>query len=240
MSLLNDIFNSIWYNNKGDDVSKILLVEDNDVIILGLEYLLKEENFEYSVVKNKRDTLCILDKEKFDVVLLDISLPDGSGFDLCKYIKEKKNTAVIFLTAKDEEKDVVLGFDLGADDYIIKPFRNRELISRIKNVLKRNEKADNSYIANGNIRIDVDLGKVYKNEKEIMLTKLEYKILLNLFSNRNKLITREEILNDIWDIAGNFVNDNTLTVYIKRIREKIGDKEGKIIETVRGLGYRIN
>lgn len=113
-------------------MSKILLVEDSPSIILGLEYLLKEENFEYKITKNKIDTLNLLDQEKFDIVLLDVSLPDGNGFDICKYIKEKKDTPVIFLTAKDEEKDVVLGFDLGADDYIIKPFRNRELISRIK------------------------------------------------------------------------------------------------------------
>lgn len=219
-------------------MSKILLVEDNPSIILGLEYLLKEEKFEYKITKNKRDTLNLLDQEKFDIVLLDVSLPDGNGFDICKYIKEKKDTPVIFLTAKDEEKDVVLGFDLGADDYIIKPFRNRELISRIKNVLRRKQNIGN-YLIHSNIKIDLNLGKVYKDDEEIILTKLEYKILVNLFSNKNRLITREEILNDIWDIAGNFVNDNTLTVYIKRIREKIGDKEGKIIETVRGLGYRI-
>lgn len=219
-------------------MNKILLVEDNPSIILGLEYLLKEEGFDYSIVKNKRDTLNILDQEIFDIVLLDVSLPDGNGFDICKYIKEKKDTPVIFLTAKDEEKDVVLGFDLGADDYIIKPFRNKELISRIKNVLKRKQNIGN-YLIHGNIKIDLNLGKIYKNDEEIILTKLEYKILVNLFSNKQRLITREEILNDIWDIAGNFVNDNTLTVYIKRIREKIGDKEGKIIETVRGLGYRI-
>lgn len=219
-------------------MSKILLVEDNPSIILGLEYLLKEEKFEYKITKNKRDTLNLLDQEKFDIVLLDVSLPDGNGFDICKYIKEKKDTPIIFLTAKDEEKDVVLGFDLGADDYIIKPFRNRELISRIKNVLRRKQNIGN-YLIHSNIKIDLNLGKVYKDNEEITLTKLEYKILVNLFSNKNRLITREEILNDIWDIAGNFVNDNTLTVYIKRIREKIGDKEGKIIETVRGLGYRI-
>lgn len=217
---------------------KVLLVEDNNSIILGLEYLFKEEKFEYSIVKNKRDTLNILDKEKFDIVLLDVSLPDGNGFDICKYIKEKKNTPVIFLTAKDEEKDVVMGFDLGADDYIIKPFRNRELISRIKNVLRRKNNLDNC-LQIKNIKINTEIGKVYKNEEEITLTKLEYKILVNLFSNKNRLITREEILNDIWDIAGNFVEDNTLTVYIKRIREKIGDKESKIIETVRGIGYRV-
>ncbi len=217
---------------------KVLLVEDNNSIILGLEYLFKEEKFEYSIVKNKRDTLNILDKEKFDIILLDVSLPDGNGFDICKYIKEKKNTPVIFLTAKDEEKDVVMGFDLGADDYIIKPFRNRELISRIKNVLRRKNNLDNC-LQIKNIKINTETGKVYKNEEEITLTKLEYKILVNLFSNKNRLITREEILNDIWDIAGNFVEDNTLTVYIKRIREKIGDKESKIIETVRGIGYRV-
>lgn len=220
-------------------MKKILLVEDNNSIILGLEYLFKEEKLEYLITKNKRDTLNILDKEKFDLVLLDVSLPDGNGFDICKYIKERKNTPVIFLTAKDEEKDVVQGFDLGADDYIIKPFRNRELISRINNVLRRKENLNN-YLVSGNIKIDTDNCKVYKEEGEVVLTKLEYKILVNLFMNKNRLITREEILNDIWDIAGNFVNDNTLTVYIKRIREKIGDKDAKIIETVRGLGYRIN
>ena len=217
---------------------KVLLVEDNNSIILGLEYLFKEEGFEYSIVKNKRDTLNILDKETFDVVLLDVSLPDGNGFDICKYIKEKKNISVIFLTAKDEEKDVVMGFDLGADDYIIKPFRNRELVSRIKNVLRRKNNLDNG-LQIKNIKINTETGKVYKDEEEVTLTKLEYKILVNLFLNKNRLITREEILNNIWDIAGNFVEDNTLTVYIKRIREKIGDKEGKIIETVRGIGYRV-
>ena len=205
---------------------KVLLVEDNNAIILGLEYLFKEEGFEYSIVKNKRDTLNILDKETFDVVLLDVSLPDGNGFDICKYIKKKKNIPVIFLTAKDEEKDVVMGFDLGADDYIIKPFRNRELVSRIKNVLRRKNNLDNC-LQIKNIKINTETGKVYKDEEEITLTKLEYKILVNLFSNRNKLITREEILNDIWDIAGNFVEDNTLTVYIKRIREKLETKKVK-------------
>ena len=174
-----------------------------------------------------------------DLVLLDITLPDGNGFEICKYIKANKNIPIIFLTAKDEEKDVVQGLDMGAEDYIIKPFRNRELISRIKNVLRRT--THNNYIICQNIKIDTQAGKVYNTEtnEEIVLTKLEYKILLNLFNNQNKLISREEILNDIWDIAGNFVNDNTLTVYIKRIREKIGDKDGKIIETVRGLGYRV-
>lgn len=217
-------------------MSKILLVEDNESIILGLEYLFNDEKFEYQITKSKKEALEVLDKEYFDVILLDVSLPDGDGFSICKYIKEKKDIPVIFLTAKDEEEDIVLGFDLGADDYVIKPFRNRELISRIKNILKRNVESN---LIIKDIKIDTTLGKVYKANNEISLTKLEYKILVDLFSNRNRLIKREEILNNIWDIAGNFVNDNTLTVYIKRIREKIGDKEGKIIETVRGLGYRV-
>lgn len=221
----------------------ILLVEDNEAIILGLEYLFKEEKIRLKTAKNKKEAIKEIEEnkeeqEKIDVILLDITLPDGNGFDLCRYIKKETEYPVIFLTSREEEKDVVEGLEIGAEDYIIKPFRNRELISRIKNVLRRNEK-NNNEIKCKDIKIDTKIGKVYKGEHEIVLTKLECKILLNLFSNMNKLITREEILNDIWDIAGNFVNDNTLTVYIKRIREKIGDKSGEIIETVRGLGYRV-
>ena len=220
-------------------MSKILLIEDNDSIILGLEYLFKEEKFEFEYAKLKKEAIEKIDKENFDIVLIDIGLPDGNGFEVGQYIKEyRKQLPIIFLTANDEEKDVVYGLDLGADDYIIKPFRNRELISRIKNVLRRNGKPD--LISCKGVSIDTVQRKVFRDGAEVDLTKLEYSICLNLFSNINKLITREEILNDIWDMAGNFVNDNTLTVYIKRIREKIGDKEGKIIETVRGMGYRVS
>ena len=219
-------------------MSKILLVEDNETIIMGLEYLFQQEGFAYEVARKKKEALEKLEKSEFDLALLEISLPDGNGLDLCKQIKEIYHLSVIFLTAREDETDVVIGFDLGAEDYIIKPFRNRELISRIKNVLRRNGK-DAKGLSCKNIRIDLMTGKVYRDEQEIVLTKLEYKILVNLFRNQKRLITREEILNDIWDIAGNFVNDNTLTVYIKRIREKIGDTDGKIIKTVRGLGYRI-
>ncbi|MCI8654786.1 MAG: response regulator transcription factor [Clostridia bacterium] len=221
----------------------ILLVEDNEAIILGLEYLFKEEKINLKTAKNKKEAKKIIEEDKeeqqkINLILLDITLPDGNGFDLCKYIKRETSYPVIFLTSREEEKDVVEGLEIGAEDYIIKPFRNRELISRIKNVLRRNEK-NNNEIKCKDIKIDIISGKVYREDQEIILTKLEYKILLNLFTNMNKLISREEILNDIWDVAGNFVNDNTLTVYIKRIREKIGDKNGEIIETVRGLGYRV-
>ena len=214
-------------------MKNILLVEDNEAIIMGLKYSLEQENINVIETRQK------LNQEKIDLVLLDVSLPDGNGFDICKEIKQKQDIPVIFLTAQDEETSVVFGLDLGADDYITKPFRTRELISRIKSVLRRyGKKEDTTNIVQyKNIKIDTNSAKVYKDEKEIIFTSLEYKILLMLFTNQNKLITREQLLEKIWDIAGNFVNDNTLTVYIKRIREKLEDET--IIKTVRGLGYRI-
>ena len=220
-------------------MKNILLVEDNEAIIMGLKYSLEQENIKVLIAKNVIETRQKLNQEKIDLVLLDVSLPDGNGFDICKKIKKKQDIPVIFLTAQDEETSVVFGLDLGADDYITKPFRTRELISRINSVLRRyGKKEDTTNIVQyKNIKIDTNSAKVYKDEKEIIFTSLEYKILLMLFTNQNKLITREQLLEKIWDIAGNFVNDNTLTVYIKRIREKLQDET--IIKTVRGLGYRI-
>lgn len=220
---------------------KILLVEDNDTIIMGLKYSLEQENFDVDTAKNIVTAKSKIKKQEYDLYLLDIALPDGEGYEICKSIKEKENSPVIFLTAKDEETDIVQGLDMGADDYVVKPFRTRELISRINSVLRRYQK-NTSYenqIKCQNILIDNNTAKVYKNEKEVILTSLEYKILLMLFNNKNILVTREQILDKIWDVAGNFVNDNTLTVYIKRIREKIDDKDGKIIQTVRGIGYMV-
>lgn len=220
-------------------MKNILLVEDNEAIIMGFKYSLEQENIKVLIAKNVIETRQKLNQEKIDLVLLDVSLPDGNGFDICKEIKQKQDIPVIFLTAQDEETSVVFGLDLGADDYITKPFRTRELISRINSVLRRyGKKEDTTNIVQyKNIKIDTNSAKVYKDEKEIIFTSLEYKILLMLFTNQNKLITREQLLEKIWDIAGNFVNDNTLTVYIKRIREKLQDET--IIKTVRGLGYRI-
>ena len=222
-------------------MSKILLLEDNETIVMGLKYSLEQENFEVDVAHNIVTAKSKIKKQEYDLYLLDIALPDGEGFEICKEIKEKENCPVIFLTAKDEETDVVQGLDMGADDYVVKPFRTRELISRINSVLRRYQKntTNENQIKCQNILIDNNTAKVYKNGKEVIFTSLEYKILLMLFNNKNILITREQILDKIWDVAGNFVNDNTLTVYIKRIREKIDDKDGKIIETVRGIGYRV-
>ena len=218
-------------------MKNILLVEDNDTIIMGLKYSLEQENFKVISAQNVSEFNGKIDKNDIDLVLLDVSLPDGNGFEICKKIKSKKDIPVIFLTAQDEETSVVLGLDLGADDYIVKPFRTRELISRINSVLRRYGHNESNLIQYKNIKIDTSSAKVYKDNEEIIFTSLEYKILLMLFSNQNKLISREQLLEKIWDIAGNFVNDNTLTVYIKRIREKLGDET--IIKTVRGLGYRI-
>ena len=220
---------------------KILLVEDSDTIIIGLKYLLETEGFEINIAKNIKDTYKILENENFNLILLDINLPDGKGFSICENLKKNNDIPIIFLTARDEEKDIVEGLDIGADDYVTKPFRNRELISRINNVLRRyekNNKSDN-IIKFKDIKIDLSKSKVTKGEEEIVFTSLEYRILVMLFSNKDVLISREKILDKIWDVAGNFVNDNTLTVYIKRIREKLDDKDGNIIKTVRGRGYII-
>ena len=216
---------------------KILLVEDNDSIILGLEYLLNEEGYQFMAARTYEEAVTLYGQEYFDLVLLDISLPDGNGFELCRRIKKEQELPVIFLTAKEEEKDVVQGFDVGADDYIQKPFRNRELISRVKNVLRRCGK-DQEVLHCRFVKLDTRTGIAYSHGKEVSLTKLEYKILSNMLNNQGKLFTRDEILAGIWDAAGNFVNDNTLSVTMKRIREKIGDTDGEIIKTVRGMGYR--
>lgn len=217
-------------------MKNLLIVEDNDVITKGLSYLLKQEGFEVDTsdcVKNANDRLS---KNIYDLIILDITLPDGNGFDLCKIIREKTDTPVIFLTAKDEEKDIVYGLDTGAEDYIVKPFRNRELISRINATLRRF--GSSNKIECGKVVIDTDSTKVYVDGEEVIFTALEYKILLLLYSNLNRTVTREQILDKIWDMAGNFVNDNTLTVYIKRVRAKLGKYDN--INTIKGIGYRVD
>lgn len=219
-------------------MKNILLIEDNEFILKGLVYSLEQERFKVTTAMTIKDSKNLLESNNiYNLIILDISLPDGSGFDLCKYIKSNYNIPIIFLTAKDEEQDVVQGFDLGADDYIIKPFRIRELISRANNILRRYNNIQTNIITSSNIKIDLDAQRVYKNDDEIVLTALEYKILALLFTNINQTVSREKILDKIWDIAGNYVNDNTLTVYIKRIRAKLSPND--IIKTIKGIGYRI-
>ena len=217
---------------------KIMLVEDNETIILGLEYLLSREGYQVVTAKDRKQALAGLEQGGLDLVVLDIALPDGSGFDVCREVREQGHTPVIFLTAMDEERYVVKGLDMGADDYIVKPFRNRELVSRIRSVLRRNGKGS-TVLRCGEISLDTETGLVRKGDKNIVLTKLEYKILSVMMQYPGRLFTRDEILANIWDISGSFVNDNTLSVTMKRIREKIEDTDGSMISTVRGMGYRL-
>lgn len=217
---------------------KIMLVEDNEAIIMGLEYLLVQEGYEILTARRASEAERIFNKEGCDLILLDIALPDGDGFELCKKIKQNSRIPIIFLTAREEESDVVKGLDMGADDYVIKPFRNRELVSRIRRVLSRNGK-ESTVLLCRNVSLDTETGRVTADGCEVVLTKLEYKILCSLMSRPGKLFSREEILAEIWDMSGNFVNDNTLSVTMKRIREKLGDADGQFIKTVRGMGYRI-
>ncbi|MCI8434124.1 MAG: response regulator transcription factor [Lachnospiraceae bacterium] len=216
----------------------ILLVEDNESIIMGLEYLLIQEGYQPCTARTLREAEELIREHTPDLVLLDVSLPDGNGFTFCREIRKNDNCPVIFLTASEEEADVVRGFDLGAEDYIIKPFRNRELISRIKRVLLRSGKG-NILLKCGDIVLNLETGKVCRAGRELNLTKLEYRILSLMMTYPGKLFAREEILAGIWDLSGNFVNDNTLSVTMKRIREKLDDAEGEIIRTVRGIGYRL-
>lgn len=218
----------------------VLLVEDDKAIVDSLTEFLMKEDYKITAVPGQRKAQEVLRTERFDLVLLDISLKDGNGYSLCSEIKSEYDIPVIFLTASGDEASVVAGFDLGADDYIAKPFRPRELVSRIKNALRKYQH-DNGRIVIGDLLIDTDSGRVSKGEKEIVLSALEFRILQIFVENRGRILSREALLEDVWDIAGNFVNDNTLSVYIKRLREKIEDdpQNPKIIMTVRGLGYRM-
>lgn len=218
----------------------VLLVEDNKAIVDSLTEFLMKEDYKITAVPGQRKAQEVLRTERFDLVLLDISLKDGNGYSLCSEIKSEYDIPVIFLTASGDEASVVAGFDLGADDYIAKPFRPRELVSRIKNALRKYQH-DNGRIVIGDLFIDMNSGKISKGEKDIVLSALEFRILQIFVENRGRILSREALLEDVWDIAGNFVNDNTLSVYIKRLREKIEDdpQNPKIIMTVRGLGYRM-
>ena len=231
----------MMYNEDGDTMN-LLIIEDDETIRIGLKYYLEQEGFTVLTSENVAQSLQIYQNNSIDLVLLDINLPDGNGYDLFKELKNIKDVPIIFLTANDLEVSIVRGLDMGADDYIVKPFKMRELISRIRNVLRRVGKQYNSQLQFKDIVIDLKQAKVLKNGKDVFLTALEYKIFLILALNPGQIFTREKILSDIWDVNEEFVNDNTLTVYIKRIREKIEDNPNnpEIILTVRGIGYKVD
>ena len=230
---------------------KILLVEDDAAIASGIEYSLQQEGFVVCKASTVNEAYTLMDDiNDVDLYLLDLTLPDGTGYDVCRRVKEQSDKPVIFLSACDEEVNVVMGLDMGGDDYITKPFRVRELISRIRMVLRRYGMTKNNQSQTENtsgiikvadITVAVNEAKVYKNGRDVELTALEYRLLLTMLQNRGQVLTRNQLLSGIWDIAGDYVNDNTLTVYVKRLRDKLEDNpaEPHIIETVRGMGYRI-
>ena len=221
-------------------MSKLLLVEDDETIVENLCVFLQQEGFFVESVFGQKQAIELLEEKYYDLVLLDISLADGNGFAICFYIKQNTDIPVIFLTASGDEYSVVTGLDMGADDYISKPFRPRELVSRIGVVLRRSGKAS-AVLESGGITIDTGKAVVKRDGNEIFLSALEYRILLILFQNKGMILSREKLLEAIWDVAGDFVNDNTLTVYIKRLREKIEKEPAKpeIIKTIRGMGYGV-
>ena len=214
---------------------KILLVEDNEILAKGLIYSLEQKKYQVIHTLNVENTLKILKTEKIDLAILDVSLPDGNGFDLYRNNIKEKNISSIFLTAKDEEDNIVKGLELGAEDYITKPFSIKELMARINRIILRNKK--NTIIQVQNIKFDMDKMVVYRDNENVELTNLELKILNLLFLNLNKVVKRSEIIDKIWEWTRNDVNDNTVTVYLKRIREKI---KTDIIITIKGIGYRID
>ncbi len=214
---------------------RILLVEDNLMVAKGIIYSLEQKNYDVVHKVNSMQTKEFLKDNSVDLAILDVSLPDEDGFELYEKNLKVKNISTIFLTAKDDENDIVKGLELGAEDYITKPFSIKELLVRINKILLRKRK--NTIVKVKDIEFDLDKMAVYKNDEKIPLTSLEIKILYLLFTNINKVVTRNYILEKIWEWTGNDVNDNTVTVYLKRIREKLSSD---IIITIKGIGYRID
>lgn len=222
---------------------KILLVEDDMTLAMGIEYSLKNEGFEVVHANTLAKGRQAFIELNIDMILLDVTLPDGSGYDFCKEIRMEKDTPIIFLTACDEEVNIVLGLDMGADDYLTKPVRVRELIARINAVARRKGKKIGENNSNKIIYRDLIIFplkyEIFKNNEKIALTSVEYKLLLLLFENKGNVLTRIQLLQKLWDVEGDFVEEKTLTVYIKRLREKLEeDKKKPYIETVRGIGYK--
>ncbi|URN96399.1 MAG: response regulator transcription factor [Candidatus Pristimantibacillus lignocellulolyticus] len=223
---------------------KLMIVEDDRTIAAGLQYSLEQEQYEVVICHDATSAKQMIEEQyqQLELYIFDLNLPDGSGYDLCKLVKSLHDAPVIFLSAIDEEVNIVMGLDMGADDYITKPFRVRELLSRMKSVMRRYQvqAPARNMTTLQNITINTAEAKVYKNEQELVLTALEYRLLLIFANHPNQILSRSQLLEQIWDVAGDFVNDNTLTVYIKRLREKLEDDaaDPKLIVTIRGLGYK--
>lgn len=219
----------------------LLLVEDDKTLASNLMEFLASSGYTVQNAPGQSAALKLLEQQTFDLILLDISLSDGNGFAVCSAVKANYGTPVIFLTASGDEYSTITGFELGADDYIAKPFRPRELVARIKNILRLTGSAG-STIRLGNVTVDTDRGTASRDGQDLYLSALEYRLLLVFINNRGTVLTRTQLLQSIWDIAGDFVNDNTLTVYIKRLREKIEEdpQNPQIIKTIRGLGYKVD
>lgn len=223
-------------------MTHILLVEDDKSIVTNLTEFLQKEGFAITSVDGQTRALALLEESAadFDLILLDVSLAEGNGFAVCRAVKSTTGLPVIFLTASGDEYSVVTGLDLGADDYIAKPFRPRELVSRIHNIMRRYGKA-NTLLEYRNLTVDVSRGTVSKDGQELQLSALEYRLLLYFMNNKDIVLSRSRLLDALWDMAGEFVNDNTLTVYIKRLREKIEEdpQNPVLIKTIRGMGYKM-
>ena len=219
---------------------RIFVLEDDEAIGIGLSYTLESEKYEVTLVKTVSEAKKKVENEEFDLYILDLTLPDGNGYEVCSLIKSKGDLPVIFLTAYDDEINVVTGFELGADDYISKPFRVRELLARVKSVLRRYSKDNADGIVKiGELSVNTAEARVMLRGEEVILTAMEYRLLLSFVNNRGTVLTRRKLLEEIWDVDGDFVNDNTLTVYIKRLRDKIENdpNDPQYIKTVRGMGY---
>lgn len=216
----------------------ILIVEDDRFILEGLILSLKDEGFELVSASSFKEASALIEEKlnKMELILLDVTLPDGSGFDLFQMIRKKSDVPILFLTAIDDEIHKVMALEQGADDYITKPFHIRELIARMRAVMRRYKGNETTLIRIGDNRIDLSRGKIWQNGQEVILTAMEYKLLLIFVNNRTQLLTRDQILDTLYDDLGEYVSDNTLTVYIKRLRDKMGPD---FIETVRGIGYRL-
>lgn len=221
----------------------ILLIEDDNALSAGIEYALKSEGFDVNIAATLGKARQLIKQSEYSLLLLDVMLPDGSGYDFCRGVRRQSNIPIIFLTACDEEVNIVLGLDMGGDDYITKPFRLKELVSRINAILRRTsnpQQEEVNLLVSSDIQIFTLEGRVKKNGVEIPLTALEYRLLLTMVKHPNQVLSRNSILDALWDFAGEFVDDNTLSVYIKRLREKLGDNqdEHRYITTVRGVGYK--